>query len=113
LEDRLDARAVVDLERGALEAEAAAELAHVRGGRGGLADDREPDALSEEPGAVEPGDPVRGLDLVRVQAVRQSQDGRVGRVEAVRGHSARARRGPAVEGAAGRGSRDGLRARVA
>ena len=42
LEDRLDPRAVVDLQRRSLRAEAVAELVHVRGRRGRLADDREP-----------------------------------------------------------------------
>ena len=70
LEDRLDARAAVDLQRGAGEAEAGAVLFDVRGGRRALADDRELHALAAEAGRLQRRDPVGGQQLARGRGPR-------------------------------------------
>ena len=66
----------MDLQRGSLRTEAVAELIDVRGRRGRLADDREPDALSAQAGRLQRRDPVRVEDLVREQALGGGERGR-------------------------------------
>jgi hypothetical protein len=68
-------------------------------GVGGLADDREPDALPLQARSLQRGDPVGGQDLVREQAAAGQRGGREGRRRAPEGRRSRPRRGAAVDGA--------------
>ena len=98
----LDAGAIVDLQRRSLRTEAVAELIHVRGRRGRLADDREPGALSAQAARLQRRDPVRGQDLVREQPLGGRERDGVGRAEARRTDRAGTRRRAPVVGTRGR-----------
>ena len=102
LEDRLDARAVVDLQRRSLRAEAVAERVDVERRRRRLADDRQPWPLALQAGRLQRRDAVGGQDLVGEQPARTTPP-RTGRSSACRpeGRPCRCASGvPAVDGAA-------------